>query len=100
MNMNQPEPNHPATSKAPTREWVVYMLRCADASLYTGITTDITRRLRQHNGELGGGARYTRPRRPVELAWHCHCASRSLAAKEEARLRRLTRQQKLDLISG
>lgn len=100
MPNNQPEHMARTDENSSANGWVVYLLRCADASLYTGITTDLTRRLRQHNGELGGGARYTRPRRPVELAWHCHCASRSVAAKEEARLRRLTRQQKLDLISG
>ena len=49
--------------------WFVYMLRCADGSLYTGITTDITRRVAEHNGGGPLGARYTRTRRPVELAY-------------------------------
>ena len=47
--------------------WHVYLLRCADDTLYCGVTTDLDRRLAQHNGRLAGGARYTRPRRPVAL---------------------------------
>jgi putative endonuclease len=48
--------------------WFVYLLRCADGTLYTGITTDVDRRLAEHNGNHGLGARYTRSRRPVTLA--------------------------------
>lgn len=50
------------------KPWFVYVLRCSDGSLYTGITTDVERRLDQHNGQTAGGAKYTRPRRPVHLA--------------------------------
>ena len=50
--------------------WWVYLVRCSDQTLYSGVTVDLTRRVRQHNGELVGGARYTRGRRPVELVWH------------------------------
>ncbi|MGB0189286.1 MAG: GIY-YIG nuclease family protein, partial [Aequoribacter sp.] len=49
--------------------WIVYILNCADGTLYTGVTTDVERRLRQHNGEIVGGARYTRVRRPVAIVW-------------------------------
>lgn len=77
--------------------WHVYLLMCADGTFYTGITTDPARRLRQHNGELTGGARYTQARRPVELAWQGPCESRSEAAKAEYRIRRLSRRQKLAL---
>lgn len=80
--------------------WHVYLLRCADGTFYTGITTDPARRLRQHNGELSGGARYTQARRPVELAWQGACESRSAAAKAEYRIRRLSRQQKKSLIQS
>jgi len=52
---------------APDAAWCVYMLRCADGTLYTGITTDIARRVAEHNGKGGPGARYTRSRRPVHL---------------------------------
>lgn len=78
--------------------WVVYLLRCADRSLYAGVTSNLTRRLRQHNGELAGGARFTRARRPVVLQWQQTAADRSSAQKLEAQLRRLTRQGKERLI--
>lgn len=78
--------------------WVVYMLRCADGSLYTGITTDIARRLAEHNGgEAAPGARYTRSRRPVTLAYAEPADSRSAAARREAAIKRLDRMRKLAL---
>lgn len=77
--------------------WYVYLLRCADGSLYTGVATDLERRVRQHNGELVGGAAYTRPRRPVELVWSENCADRSVAQQREAAIRRLPRRDKLRL---
>lgn len=78
--------------------WWVYLVQCADGTLYTGITTDTTRRLRQHNGDLSGGARYTASRRPVTLVFRQSCRNRSEASREEHRLRTLPRQQKLSLI--
>lgn len=80
--------------------WRVYVLRCADGSFYTGITTDLVRRLREHNGELTGGARYTRGRRPVALHYKESVANRSAAARREAALRRLTRAEKQALRTG
>ena len=77
--------------------WQVYLLRCADGTLYTGVSRDLPRRLKQHNGELAGGARYTRGRRPVALLWAERCESRSEAQSREAAIRRLTRAQKLAL---
>lgn len=77
--------------------WAVYLLRCADGSLYTGIARDLPRRLRQHNGELAGGARYTRGRRPVSLLWSETCPDRSAAQVREAAIKKLTREQKLAL---
>jgi putative endonuclease len=80
-------------------DWFVYILRCADDSLYTGITTDLERRLVEHNDPVGNkGARYTRVRQPVTLIHHEICVSRSLASRREAEIKRLTRQQKLQLI--
>ncbi|HKK23835.1 MAG TPA: GIY-YIG nuclease family protein, partial [Pseudohaliea sp.] len=75
-----------------------YVLRCADGSLYTGITCDLARRLRQHNGDLAGGPRYTRGRRPVALVWSTAAASRSEALRQEARIKRWPRRAKLRLL--
>jgi len=87
-----------ASSGSSGKEWQVYLLRCSDDSLYSGVTTDLKRRLRQHNGDIVGGARYTQGRRPVALVWWARCDSRSDAQQREAALRRLSRQQKWDLI--
>lgn len=74
--------------------WSVYLLQCSDGSFYTGVTTDLARRVRQHNGEIVGGANYTRGRRPVVLAWYEECENRSLAQQCEHSVRRLSRREK------
>jgi putative endonuclease len=74
----------------------VYLLRCADGTLYCGWSTDVERRVRQH--QRGVASRYTRRRRPVELVWSASCADRSAAMREEVRIKRLTRAEKLGLI--
>jgi putative endonuclease len=76
----------------------VYLLRCADDSLYCGWTTDPERRLRQH--QAGTASRYTSRRRPVEYALLVPAADRSAALREEARIKRLPRAGKLALIAG
>ncbi len=76
--------------------WVVYMLKCADDSLYTGITNNLGRRVAQHN--QGKGSRYTRARTPVTLVYAETAEHRSQATRREARIKRLTRAQKLQLI--
>jgi putative endonuclease len=76
----------------------VYLLRCSDGSLYCGWTTDIDRRLAAHDS--GTASRYTRSRRPVELAAVIPVADRSAALREEARIKRLPRRAKLELIEG
>lgn len=78
----------------------MYILRCADETLYTGITTDLNRRIRQHNGELVGGAKYTRVRRPVSLFWQEEHIDRSSASKREYEIKRLSRQKKERLAKG
>ncbi len=78
-------------------QWLVYMVHCNDNSLYTGVTTDLERRLKEHN-EGTIGAKYTRARRPVTLAWYEQCESRSSAAIREAEIKKLDRAQKLQLI--
>ena len=65
----------------------VYLLRCADGTLYCGWSTDPERRLRQH--QAGTASRYTRRRLPVELVWSAECEDRSHALREEARIKRL-----------
>ena len=78
--------------------WFVYVVECADGTLYTGSTTDVERRVSEHNGSPRG-AKYTRSRRPVMLKRVIPCADRSDAQRTEARIKRLTRAQKLLLIS-
>lgn len=80
--------------------WYVYILRCADGSFYTGITTDVARRVAEHNGHDKLGARYTRSRRPVSLAYVEEAASRGEATKREAAIRRLGRVGKAGLCRG
>jgi putative endonuclease len=75
----------------------VYLLRCADGSLYCGWTTDVEQRLAKHRA--GTASRYTRSRLPLELAWSRAVASRSEAMREEARIKRLPRIRKLDLLT-
>lgn len=74
----------------------VYLLRCADGTLYCGWTTDLTARLEAHNS--GNGAKYTRSRRPVELVYHEEYEDRHEALSREYRIKRLSRQEKLALI--
>lgn len=77
----------------------VYVLRCADNTLYTGYTTDIKRRVAEHNGETAvPGAKYTRGRRPVKLVFKKAFRSRSKATSFEAQLKQLSRKEKMDLI--
>lgn len=79
-------------------DWYVYLLRCRDGTFYTGVARDLERRLRQHNGELAGGARYTRGRRPVELVWSEPCEDRSAAQIREAQVRKMSKAEKLRLV--
>jgi putative endonuclease len=79
----------------------VYVIRCADSSLYCGIAVDLKKRLAEHNGEGGSkkGAKYTRSRRPVELVYSKKFKDRSAAMREEARIKAMTRADKLALVS-
>ena len=78
--------------------WYVYLLRCGDGSLYTGVARDLQRRLQQHNGELAGGSRYTRGRRPVELLWSDTAPDRSAAQRREVSIKKLRREEKMRLL--
>ena len=73
-------------------KWHLYILKCGDGTLYTGITNDLARRLKQHND--GSASRYTRSRLPVKLIYEESCRSRSHALKKELAVKSLTRQEK------
>ena len=77
--------------------WYLYILRCKDGSLYTGITTDVKKRLEAHRS--GKGAKYTRGRGPLELVYREQCGSHSDALKRELAVKSLTREQKQKLIA-
>lgn len=79
------------------RKWFCYVVRCADGSLYTGITTDLARRVQQHN-TARSGAKYTRSRRPVSLVYAEQCASRTEAAVRECQIKKLNRSQKQEMV--
>lgn len=76
--------------------WHLYILRCGDGSLYTGITTDVARRLEEHRS--GRGAKYTRGRGPLELIYSEVCTSHSHALKRELAVKALPREEKLRLV--
>ena len=76
----------------------VYILRCADGTLYTGCTNDLSRRLSAHNA--GKGAKYTRSRRPVELVYREEVPDKSAALRREAAIKGLSRKEKLALIQS
>lgn len=81
------------------KTWFLYIVQCSDRTLYTGITTDLERRVREHNSG-DKGARYTRGRRPVVLV-HCEkFSNRSDAAKREMKIKRMRREDKTNLFNG
>ncbi|MBV1788574.1 GIY-YIG nuclease family protein [Marinobacterium sp. D7] len=80
------------------QHWYVYIVRCVDGSFYTGVTTDLQRREREHNGCGRLGARYTRARRPVQMVWAEVQMDRSAALRREYEIKRLRRKDKLKLV--
>lgn len=76
--------------------WCVYILRCSDNTLYTGITNNLEKRIAAHNS--GKGAKYTKSRRPVKLVYSENCADRSAASKREYAIKQLRRAEKEKLI--
>lgn len=79
--------------------WFVYILRCGDGSLYTGVATDVARRLEEHEAGAPKGAKYTRGKQPLTLVYAREAGDRSQACKEELRIKLLSRKQKLTLIA-
>ena len=86
----------PAPSAAAGARWSLYILGCCDGSFYTGVTTDIDRRLREH--QEGKASRYTRTRRPVVLVYREECGTRSLSLSRECAVKSLSRRRKEELI--
>lgn len=84
-------------SDVPTT-FYVYIVRCADDTLYTGKTNNLLRRIRQHNGEILNGAKYTRARRPVSLVFYEEYVTNALADKREREIKLLSRTEKNNLI--
>ena len=81
------------------RRWWMYVARCSDNTLYTGITTDTSRRINEHN-RTKKGARYTRSRRPVKLIYEIELDSQSSALRSEIRFKKLSRSEKIQVIEG
>lgn len=80
------------------RNWYVYILQCADGTLYTGITNDFDRRLKAHNA--GTASKYTRVRRPVAMVYQEETDSKGNALRRELQIKSMSRQQKMDLINN
>ena len=78
--------------------WKVYILRCGDGTLYTGITTDVQARFAQHSS--GKGAKYTRGRGPLEIVYTEECPDKSTALKRELQIKALPRAEKLKLLGS
>ncbi|MEK7084089.1 MAG: GIY-YIG nuclease family protein [Patescibacteria group bacterium] len=78
--------------------YTVYILQCADSTLYTGCTNNVEKRLANHNAGGVAGAKYTRSRRPVSLVYSEPARTKSLAQKREAEIKRMTRQEKIQMI--
>ena len=79
--------------------WYVYFVRCSDNSLYGGITTDLDRRINEHNSDNAKGAKYTKTRRPVKLDYSEICDNRSHASKREYAIKKLPKAQKEKLVN-
>ncbi|MDD5032137.1 MAG: GIY-YIG nuclease family protein [Patescibacteria group bacterium] len=79
--------------------WYVYIVKCKDKTLYTGVTTDLKRRIKEHNDSVLG-AKYTKGRRPVKLIYSVRKKNKSLAQKEECRIKKLSRAKKFKIINN
>ena len=87
-------------STTPQNNWLIYILKCVDGSLYCGITNNIERRLKQHKGEIIGGAKYTRSHWPCKLVYKEKSASRSQASQREAIIKKMSKVEKQTLIKS
>jgi putative endonuclease len=80
------------------KKWCVYMIECSDSTIYTGITNNLENRIKVHNS--GKGAKYVKTRLPVRLLWSIESENRSEASKLEIKIKKLNRNQKLDIIEN
>ena len=80
-------------------DWLIYILECRDGSLYCGITNNLEKRLKQHTGEIKGGAKYTRSHWPCKLVYKEKSASRSKASQRESIIKKMTKDEKQALIN-
>ena len=81
------------------KKWLIYILECRDGSLYCGITNNIEKRLKQHKGEIIGGAKYTRSHWPCKLVYKEKSVGRSDASKREAIIKKMSKDEKQALIN-
>ena len=93
-----PDSVNTGSDVATTTAWFVYVLRCKDGTLYTGIATDVERRLAEHRGPGGRGAKYLRGRQPLELVMSRSVGAREIALRVEHRIKRLARVEKEALL--
>jgi len=80
--------------------WFVYLIKCANGSLYTGITTDVARRLLEHQSNSGKSAKYLKGKGPLELAWQQEVGDKSTALKIELKIKKLSKAEKVRLIKN
>ncbi len=80
--------------------WFIYLIRCNDGSLYTGITTDVSRRFEEHQGDNGKGSKYLRGKAPLQLVFKKKIGSKNLALKIEHKIKKLTKIKKELLVEG
>ena len=83
-----------------SNNWLVYILECRDDSLYCGITNNLEKRLKQHSGEIKGGAKYTRSHWPCKLVYKEKSASRSEASQRESVIKKMSKVEKQTLINS
>ena len=83
----------------PQNNWLIYILECRDGSLYCGITNNLKKRLKQHKGEIKGGAKYTRSHLPCKLVYEEKSSSRSKASQREAIIKKMSKDKKQALIN-
>jgi putative endonuclease len=87
-------------NKKKEKKYFVYILECFDGNFYTGVCVDLKKRLRQHNGEILGGAKYTKYRRPVKIIYFEELKNRSEAQIRESEIKKFSKDKKKDLVGG